>query len=82
MAAGAVFGLLLWVVNFYLISPLAFPWFAMASPLVQFLAHTFFFGAVLGALFALISIGGRRSREPIRAFPLALRLLPGPPVPG
>lgn len=54
VAAGAVFGLLLWVVNLYLISPLAFPWFAMASPLVQFLAHTFFFGAVLGLLFALL----------------------------
>lgn len=54
VAAGAVFGLLLWIVNFYLISPVLFPWFAMASPLVQFLAHTFFYGALLGLLFALL----------------------------
>ena len=54
VAAGAAFGLLLWVVNFYLISPLLFPWFAMASPLVQFLAHTFFYGVLLGLLFALL----------------------------
>lgn len=54
VAAGAVFGLLLWIVNFYLISPVLFPWFAMVSPLVQFLAHTFFYGALLGLLFALL----------------------------
>ena len=52
VGAATVFGLLLWVVNFYLISPLAFPWFGMANPIVQFVAHTFFFGSVLGLLFA------------------------------
>lgn len=45
---GSVFGLALWLVNFYLIAPVAFPWFLDASPVVQFVAHTFFFGAILG----------------------------------
>lgn len=54
VAAAAVFGILLWVVNFYLISPVAFPWFAMADPVVQFLAHAFFYGAVLGLLLAAL----------------------------
>lgn len=54
VGTGAVFGLLLWAVNFYLISPVAFPWFAMANSLVQFLSHTFFYGTVLGLLFALL----------------------------
>ena len=47
---GAVFGLGLWLINFYVIAPAAFPWFLMSSPLVQFIGHTFFFGAVLGWL--------------------------------
>ena len=45
---GAAYGFALWLVNFYAIAPLAFPWFLDASPMVQFAAHTFFFGAVLG----------------------------------
>jgi hypothetical protein len=45
---GSVFGLALWLVNFYVIAPTAFPWFLQASPAVQFIAHTFFFGSVLG----------------------------------
>ena len=48
IGVGAAFGLALWLVNFYLIAPVAFPWFTEANPLVQFIAHTFFFGAVLG----------------------------------
>jgi hypothetical protein len=45
---GSLFGLALWLINFYVIAPAAFPWFLEASPLVQFIAHTFFFGSVLG----------------------------------
>jgi hypothetical protein len=52
VAAGTVFGFLLWIVNFYVISPLVFPWFGMANPVVQFLAHTFFFGTALGLITA------------------------------
>jgi hypothetical protein len=45
---GSLFGLALWLVNFYVIAPTTFPWFLDANPVVQFIAHTFFFGAVLG----------------------------------
>jgi hypothetical protein len=45
---GAVYGFLLWIINFYLIAAVAFPWFLEAPPVVQFIGHTFFFGAVLG----------------------------------
>ncbi|MDP3748825.1 MAG: hypothetical protein Q8Q88_17440 [Phenylobacterium sp.] len=42
------YGFALWLLNFYLIAPAAFPWFAAANAAVQFVAHTVFFGAVLG----------------------------------
>jgi hypothetical protein len=45
---GTVFGFALWLINFYLIAPFAFPWFQEANPIVQFIAHTFVFGTVLG----------------------------------
>jgi uncharacterized membrane protein YagU involved in acid resistance len=48
IGAGSIFGLALWLINFYVIAPAFFPWFLEASPLVQFVAHTFFFGSVLG----------------------------------
>lgn len=48
IAIGAGYGLALWLINFYVIAPMAFPWFLEANPVVQFVAHTFFFGAVLG----------------------------------
>jgi len=45
---GAAYGLALWLLNFYVIAPAAFPWFADADPMIQFVAHTIFFGAALG----------------------------------
>ncbi|ARP98413.1 hypothetical protein [Pseudorhodoplanes sinuspersici] len=47
---GAAFGFALWLINFYLIAPMAFPWFLDANPVIQFVAHTILFGAVLGWL--------------------------------
>lgn len=46
---GSLYGLLLWLVNFYVIAPIAFPWFGMADPVVQFIAHAFF-GTAVGLL--------------------------------
>ena len=57
VGAAAAFGLLLWLVNFYVIAPIAFPWFSMADPFMQFIAHTFF-GTALGLLLAG-RVGGR-----------------------
>jgi hypothetical protein len=45
---GVLFGVALWLINFYVIAPMAFPWFLEANPVVQFIAHAVFFGAVLG----------------------------------
>ncbi len=53
--AASLFGLALWLVNFYLIAPVAgWTWFAMANPVVQFIAHTFFYGTVLGIYLARV----------------------------
>jgi uncharacterized membrane protein YagU involved in acid resistance len=43
-------GLLLWPINFYVIAPLfGWDWFPNnTNPLVQFIAHTFMYGTVLG----------------------------------
>jgi len=43
-------GLGLWLVNFYVIAPIGgWTWFPEDTiPLRQFIAHTFFYGAVLG----------------------------------
>ena len=62
VASATTFGILLWLVNFYVISPFAFPWFTMANPIVQFLAHAFFFGTILGLLLAWMA-GTTQSRE-------------------
>jgi uncharacterized membrane protein YagU involved in acid resistance len=50
---GSLFGLVLWLVNFMVIVPAAFPQFTQVNQLWNgFVAHTFFFGAVLGAYVA------------------------------
>lgn len=44
---GAAFGLAIYIVNFYFIAPVAFPWFTMARNWVSIFAHVMF-GAVVG----------------------------------
>lgn len=50
MLAGIAFGILLWLVNFYVVAPIAgWTWFPERSNVVvQFLAHAFFYGFPLG----------------------------------
>jgi hypothetical protein len=50
VAWASVAGLGLWLVNFFVIAPIAgWRWFPEdTDPLVQFVAHTFFFGTLLG----------------------------------
>jgi hypothetical protein len=52
--AGIVFGFVIWIINFYLIVPLAgWSWFPERSnPAVQLVAHAFLFGCPLGWLLA------------------------------
>lgn len=46
----SVAGFALWVVNFYVIAPMAgWRWFPDGTdPIIQFVAHTFFYGSILG----------------------------------
>jgi hypothetical protein len=50
LVSSSIFGCILWIVNFYVIAlALDLTWFPdSTNPLVQFLAHTFFYGCVLG----------------------------------
>lgn len=63
VVSAAVGGTLLWLLNFYVIAPVAFPWFTMTNPVVQFFAHTLFYGAAFGLLLSwrLGPSQGRRS---------------------
>jgi hypothetical protein len=48
--AGTLFGTVLWLVNFYVVAPLAgWTWFpANVHHMIAFLGHAFFFGCPLG----------------------------------
>lgn len=48
---GAVFGLTIYFLNFYLVAPAMFPWFTMAQNWVSLVAHLIF-GLALGASYA------------------------------
>jgi hypothetical protein len=50
IVATSVFGLGIWVLNFYVFSPWLFPWFDDSPDILQFIAHTVFFGMPLGAI--------------------------------
>ncbi|MDP8905113.1 MAG: hypothetical protein M3N29_07340 [Chloroflexota bacterium] len=50
VAWASLAGFLLWMVNFYVVAPVAgWRWFPdETDPLIQFVAHTFLYGSVLG----------------------------------
>lgn len=64
IAAGAIFGVALYLVNFYGFTAL-FPWFAMARNWVGMVAHIAF-GAVAGAVYAVGATPVGRAGEPER----------------
>ena len=50
---GSIYGFALWVFNFLVIAPAALPQFTQIDPLWSgFIAHTFFYGTVIGAYIA------------------------------
>ena len=53
IVAATAYGLLLWLINFYVIAPRAgWVWFpTKANPIQQFISHVFAFGTVLGFYF-------------------------------
>jgi len=48
--ATTIFGLGIWILNFYIVSPWLFPWFDDSPDIVQFIAHTVFYGMPLGLI--------------------------------
>jgi uncharacterized membrane protein YagU involved in acid resistance len=50
---GALFGIAIYVGNFYLVAPVMFPWFQMAQTWISALAHTIF-GVVAGGGYVAI----------------------------
>lgn len=58
LAVGALFGLAIYLVNFYPIASALFPWFAMARGWVSIFTHVLF-GAVAGWLVVLFRRRGR-----------------------
>lgn len=59
--AGAAFGLVaVYLVNFYLVAPILFPWFIEARNWISVLAHVIF-GVVLGGSYAALRQPPRRS---------------------
>ena len=65
IVGASVYGLLLWLINFYVIAPPAgWVWFpTQANPLQQFISHTFAFGTVLG-VYLDRALATRRERIP------------------
>lgn len=59
--AGAAFGLAIYLVNFYLIAPLLFPWFTMARNWISIVTHVLFGMVAAGSYLAL------QHRDPARA---------------
>jgi hypothetical protein len=62
LVSASAAGFALWIVNFYGFAPaFGWNWFPdKANPMVQFLAHTFFFGSVLGYLLDRLYFGRAR----------------------
>lgn len=54
---GAVLGLAIYIINFYVIAPVLFPWFVMARNSIGAFAHVMF-GVVIGAVY----VGLRKPR--------------------
>jgi uncharacterized membrane protein YagU involved in acid resistance len=63
IVSASFYGLLLWLINFYVIAPPAgWVWFpTMANPVQQFIAHVFGFGTVLGIYLDRVLEGRRET---------------------
>ena len=61
LAIGAAFGLAIYIINFYLIAPVVFPWFTMAQNWISASTHILF-GVIAGGAY----IGLRKPKAPSR----------------
>ena len=57
LAIGAVFGIAIYIVNFYIVAPAMFPWFVMARNATSAFSHMMF-----GAVFGLVYVWLRRPK--------------------
>jgi hypothetical protein len=56
---GALFGFAIWVINFFVIAPRAYPQFLVLDPVwIGLVAHAFFFGAALGVYVGALQFSG------------------------
>ena len=67
LVAATAFGSLLWIVNFALVAQGALTQFPAASPVVQFVAHTLFFGTALALMLGVRQRGEEPAREQVVA---------------
>lgn len=63
IALGAAIGLLVYLVNFYLVAAILFPWFAMARNWISIVSHVGF-GAVLAWAYLILASGDRGAAHP------------------
>jgi hypothetical protein len=54
LSAGAIFGLAVWIIDFYVMTIVAWRWLREENVLVQFAGHTFFYGLPLGCMLVLM----------------------------
>lgn len=59
---GALLGLAIYIVNFYMVAPAIFPWFTMAKNWVSAFSHIMY-GAVIGACYVWLRRPGRAPVE-------------------
>jgi uncharacterized membrane protein YagU involved in acid resistance len=62
VAAGAVFGLVIYLVNFYPVASALFPWFAMARNWISILSHVVFGMAVAWVYVEMAARKGHAAR--------------------
>lgn len=65
LALGAVFGLLIYLIHFYPVAEMLFPWFAMARNWISISSHIVF-GLVLAGVYRALA-GGERGATPPQA---------------
>lgn len=63
IALGAGFGLLVYLVNFYLVAAILFPWFAIARNWISIISHVAF-GAVLAWSYLALARSERSAAHP------------------
>jgi hypothetical protein len=62
VCAGVIFGFAVWLIDYFLVTRVAWSWFRQANSPVQFLGHTLFYGLPLGGVLGILWQRRRRVR--------------------